>query len=183
MSKSVDGIFHGCPVDIGRFADAALTFPAPPGLPSASRPRFLGKEPWMPIHAYAAKGPKQKLEPFTYDPGPLGPHEVEVRVTHCGVCHSDIAMLDNDWGFTTYPEVAGHEVVGVIAAVGSDVPERVKVGMRVGVGWQCGSCGACEWCSTGLESLCPWERPTIVKHHGGFADAVRTDWHFAADVP
>jgi alcohol/geraniol dehydrogenase (NADP+) len=63
------------------------------------------------------------------------------------------------------------------------VPERVKVGTRVGVGWQCGSCGACEWCTTGLESLCPWERATIVKHHGGFADAVRTDWRFAVPIP
>jgi uncharacterized zinc-type alcohol dehydrogenase-like protein len=137
----------------------------------------------MPVHAYAAHAPKQKLEPFTYDPGPLAPSEVEVRVTHCGICHSDVAMLDNDWGWTQYPIVPGHEVVGVVSAVGSHVPSRVTVGTRVGVGWQCGSCGACEWCSTGLESLCADERATIVAHHGGFADAVRTDWHFAVPIP
>jgi len=54
----------------------------------------------MPIHAYAAKTAKGKLEEFDYEPGPLGPEEVEVRVTHCGICHSDIAMIDNDWGWS-----------------------------------------------------------------------------------
>ena len=66
----------------------------------------------MGIKAYAAKGPKQPLEPFEYEPGPLGPHEVEVKVSHCGICHSDLAMIDNDWGFSAYPLVPGHEVVG-----------------------------------------------------------------------
>jgi uncharacterized zinc-type alcohol dehydrogenase-like protein len=137
----------------------------------------------MPIHAYAANGPKQKLEPFTYDPGPLAPHEVEVRVTHCGICHSDVAMIDNDWGWTRYPQVPGHEVVGVVSALGASVPDSLKVGTRVGVGWQCGSCGHCEWCTTGLESLCTDERATIVGHHGGFADAVRSDWRFTVPIP
>jgi uncharacterized zinc-type alcohol dehydrogenase-like protein len=137
----------------------------------------------MPVHAYAATAAKQTLEPFTYDPGPLAPHEVEIRVTHCGICHSDVAMIDNDWGLSTYPLVPGHEVVGVIAAVGSGVPDRVKAGTGVGVGWQCGSCGACEWCGRGLESLCPDERATVVAHHGGFADVVRADWRFAVPIP
>ncbi len=81
----------------------------------------------MGIKGYAAKGPKQPLEPFEYEPGPLGPHEVEVKVSHCGICHSDLAMIDNDWGFSAYPLVPGHEVVGTIASVGSDV-EGVEVG-------------------------------------------------------
>jgi uncharacterized zinc-type alcohol dehydrogenase-like protein len=51
----------------------------------------------MGIKGYAAKGPKQPLEPFEYEPGPLGRHEVEVKVSHCGICHSDLAMIDNDW--------------------------------------------------------------------------------------
>jgi uncharacterized zinc-type alcohol dehydrogenase-like protein len=136
----------------------------------------------MSIKGYAAKGPKQALEPFEFEPGPLGPHEVEVKVSHCGICHSDLAMIDNDWGFTAYPLVPGHEVVGTIAAVGSDV-EGVAIGTRVGVGWHAGSCGHCEWCSKGLESLCANERATIVHHHGGWADAVRVDWKFAVPIP
>jgi uncharacterized zinc-type alcohol dehydrogenase-like protein len=136
----------------------------------------------MSIKGYAALGPKQSLEPFEYEPGPLGPHEVEVKVSHCGICHSDLAMIDNDWGFTGYPLVPGHEVVGTIAAIGSDV-EGVTIGTRVGVGWHCGSCGHCEWCGKGLESLCANERATIVHHHGGFADAVRVQSKFAVPMP
>jgi uncharacterized zinc-type alcohol dehydrogenase-like protein len=68
-----------------------------------------------------------------------------VKVSHCGICHSDLAMIDNDWGFTGYPLVPGHEVVGTIAAIGSDV-EGLAIGQRVGVGWHAGSCGHCEWC-------------------------------------
>ncbi len=136
----------------------------------------------MGIKAYAAKGPKQPLEPFEYEPGPLGPHEVEVKVSHCGICHSDLAMIDNDWGFSAYPLVPGHEVVGTIAAVGSDV-DGAKVGQRVGVGWHCGSCGHCEWCNRGFEALCAQERATIVHHHGGWAESVRCDAKFAVPIP
>ena len=136
----------------------------------------------MGIKGYAAKGPKQPLEPFEYEPGRLGPHEIEVKVSHCGICHSDLAMIDDDWGFSVYPLVPGHEVIGTIASVGSAV-EGVKVGTRVGVGWHAGSCGHCEWCGKGLESLCAQERATIVHHHGGWAEAVRCDAKFAVPIP
>jgi alcohol/geraniol dehydrogenase (NADP+) len=136
----------------------------------------------MGIKGYAAKGPKQALEPFEYEPGPLGRHEVEVKVSHCGICHSDLAMIDNDWGFTAYPLVPGHEAVGHVSAIGSDV-EGLKVGQRVGVGWHNGSCGHCEWCGRGLESLCAQERATIVHHHGGWAESVRVDGKFAVPIP
>ena len=136
----------------------------------------------MAVKAYAAKGPKGQLEPFEYEPGPLGPDEVEVAVTHCGICHSDLAMIDNDWGFTTYPLVPGHEVVGTIAAVGSAVRDR-QVGERVGIGWSCGSCGHCEWCGHGLENLCAQNQGVIVGHHGGWAQSVRAKAKFAVALP
>ncbi len=136
----------------------------------------------MAIKGYASKGPKQPLEPFEFEPGPLGPDEVEVKVTHCGICHSDLAMIDNDWGFSTYPLVPGHEVVGTIAAVGERVTDR-KVGERVGVGWSCGSCGHCEWCGQGLESLCAQDQALIVGHHGGWAESVRAKSNFAVPMP
>ena len=136
----------------------------------------------MPIKAFAAKGPKQRLEPFEYEPGPLGRHEVEVRVEHCGICHSDLAMIDNDFGFSAYPLVPGHEVIGTVAAVGSDV-EGLTAGRRVGVGWACGSCGHCDWCVRGRESLCALSRGTIVQHHGGWAESVRADAKFAVPIP
>lgn len=134
------------------------------------------------IHAHAAAAAKQPLQPFEYQPGPLGPNEVEVRVTHCGICHSDVAMVDNDWGISTFPVVPGHEVVGTVEAVGAAVG-HLKVGQRVGVGWQCGSCGQCEWCRRGADNFCPFEKDTIVAHHGGFADRVRCEGRFAIPIP
>ena len=134
------------------------------------------------IHAYAAKAAKGALEPFEYNPGPLGSHEVEVKVTHCGICHSDIAMIDNDWQFSTYPFVPGHEVVGTVSAMGSDV-QGVKLGQRVGVGWQNGSCGICEYCRGGQEAFCAQETATIVAHYGGFASHVRVQAPFAMPIP
>ncbi len=79
------------------------------------------------IKAYAAMALGAKFEAFEYDPGPLTKDEVELDVESCGNCHSDLSMLDNDWGFTRYPFVAGHEVIGIVNSVGSDVIQ-VKVG-------------------------------------------------------
>lgn len=81
------------------------------------------------IHAYAARQAGTTLEPFEYDPGALRDQEVVIAVECCGVCHSDLSMLKNDWGISTYPLIPGHEVVGTIAAVGSRVT-MVAVGQR-----------------------------------------------------
>jgi uncharacterized zinc-type alcohol dehydrogenase-like protein len=70
------------------------------------------------IKAYAAHEPGGELKPFEYDPGSLGDEQVEINVEYCGICHSDLSMLDNEWGMTKYPFVPGHEVVGTIAALG-----------------------------------------------------------------
>src|SRR5664279_5393502 len=89
----------------------------------------------MKINAYAAKSAKAHLELLEYDPGQLGPHEVDIAVTHCGICHTDVGMVDNEWGVSSYPCVAGHEAVGTVVAIGSNVnPNRLQVGQRVGVG-------------------------------------------------
>lgn len=124
------------------------------------------------IHAYAAREPGAKLEPFEYDPGELGTAEVEIAVDYCGICHSDLSMLDNEWGMTTYPFVPGHEVVGRIEQVGSRVTS-LSVGDRVGLGWHAGYCNACPACNAGDQNLCANATGTIVGHHGGFADKVR----------
>jgi uncharacterized zinc-type alcohol dehydrogenase-like protein len=136
----------------------------------------------MAINAYAAKSAKGKLEEFSYEPGPLGHNEVEVAVTHCGICHSDQSMIDNDWGMSQYPLVPGREVIGTIAAIGDEVA-GLAIGQRVGVGWQCGSCAHCEYCRTGREHLCAQEADTIVHHHGGFGDRVRATADFAVPIP
>ncbi len=136
----------------------------------------------MPINAWAALKPKGKLEPFTYEEGPLGPFEVEIDVTHCGICHSDVHLVDNNWGTDSYPMVPGHEIVGKVRALGSQVTGLEK-GVRVGVGWQCGSCMRCEWCETGEENLCAENRATASGHFGGFAEKVRVDHRFAFPIP
>jgi uncharacterized zinc-type alcohol dehydrogenase-like protein len=138
----------------------------------------------MMIHAHAASSAKGRLQPFEYDAGPIGPRQVDVRVTHCGICHTDAAVVDNDFGVSRYPLVPGHEAVGVVAAVGAEV-ERLEVGQRVGVGPMCGSCMKCEWCEGGLQHLCPNVELTIFGgHQGAFATHVRvSDWRFAFPLP
>jgi len=132
--------------------------------------------------AYAATAKGQSLAPFEFDPGPLGAEQVEIKVSHCGICHSDLSMLDNEWGMSAYPFVPGHEVAGTVAAVGSHV-KRVKVGDRVGLGWVSGSCLACPQCESGNHNLCATGEATIVGRHGGFADRVRCHWLWATPLP
>jgi uncharacterized zinc-type alcohol dehydrogenase-like protein len=124
------------------------------------------------IKAYAATKPGGELEPFEFEPGKLGSDEVEINIESCGICHSDLSMLDNEWGFTQYPFVPGHEVVGTISDLGPDV-NSFKVGDRVGLGWHSGYCLNCQTCHSGDHNLCPSAEPTIAGRHGGFADKVR----------
>ncbi len=70
------------------------------------------------IKSYAAKEAGGELEVYEYDPGELKPQDVEVQVDYCGICHSDLSMIDNEWGFSQYPLVAGHEVIGRVVALG-----------------------------------------------------------------
>lgn len=88
------------------------------------------------IKSYAAKEAGSELELYEYDAGELKPEDVEVQVDYCGICHSDLSMIDNEWGFSQYPLVAGHEVIGRVAALGSAAQDKgLKVGQRVGIGW------------------------------------------------
>ena len=126
----------------------------------------------MIVNAYAAHEPGGKLEPFQYELGPLGPQDIDIKVEHCGICHSDLSMLENAWGLSQYPLVAGHEVIGTIAQVGEDVA-TLKAGDRVGLGWHAGYCMTCPSCLSGDHNMCGSSQGTIVGHHGGFADKVR----------
>jgi uncharacterized zinc-type alcohol dehydrogenase-like protein len=136
----------------------------------------------MTIHAMAAAAAKAALTPFSYEPSTLGPDDVELAVTHCGICHSDLHLIDDDWRRSSYPLVPGHEVVGTVTAVGSAVT-HLAVGQRAGVGWQRSACLACAECRAGRENLCAAQEATCVGHHGGFADRLRTDGRFAFALP
>lgn len=136
----------------------------------------------MVVNAYAANEPKGKLSPFQYELGPIGNEQVDIKVRYCGICHSDLSMLNNDWGMTSYPFVPGHEIVGEVIAVGAAV-KTVKPGDKVGLGWQSGSCMHCDQCMDGSHHLCPSSEATIIGRHGGFADVVRGHWSWAIPMP
>ena len=124
------------------------------------------------IQAWAAMASGQPLVPYTFEPGELGAEEVEIAVEHCGLCHSDLSMLDNEWRASTYPLVAGHEVIGRVVGLGS-AAKGLQLGQRVGLGWNAGSCLHCSPCLSGLQQMCDAVQPTIIGHHGGFAERVR----------
>jgi len=134
------------------------------------------------LKAYAAPAKGQPLTPFEFDPGPLGAEQVEVQISHCGICHSDLSMLDNEWGMSAYPFVAGHEIVGTVVATGNQA-KLVKVGDRVGVGWFSGSCMACPQCLAGDHNLCDTAEQIMIGRFGGFADRVRCHWVWATPLP
>lgn len=86
------------------------------------------------IRAYAAMQPGEALVPYQFDAGELLPHQVEVQVEYCGLCHSDLSVINNDWRSSVYPVVAGHEIIGTIVQLGSEA-KGLSVGQRVGIGW------------------------------------------------
>ncbi len=134
------------------------------------------------IKAYAVMEPGGPLQAYEYDPGPLADHDVEIEVEHCGICHSDLSMMNNEWGMTQYPFVPGHEVIGTIGAVGKNV-SQFKTGDRVGLGWHSNYCKTCHTCMSGDHNLCSSAQGTIVGRHGGFADKVRADASSVVALP
>ncbi len=134
------------------------------------------------IHGLAAHAAGAELLPYHYDPGNLGAQEVEIAITHCGICYSDLHLISNDWGISQYPFIPGHEVIGTVASVGSGV-RRLEVGQRVGLGWQSNSCGVCEWCTQGMENLCAESEATCVRRNGGYAASVRANARFVIPIP
>jgi D-arabinose 1-dehydrogenase-like Zn-dependent alcohol dehydrogenase len=140
------------------------------------------------IAALAAKAP---LVPFAYVPKALRDTDVEVAIHACGVCHTDLHQVNNDWNMSTYPIVPGHEIIGTIVKVGSAVTE-VKLGQRVGVPLQISQCNECPSCLAGESQLC--KKQTWVYGYptgdaiqpisfGGFASHLRVDQHWAFPIP
>jgi uncharacterized zinc-type alcohol dehydrogenase-like protein len=136
----------------------------------------------MKVNGYAATEPNAKLTPYSYDLGAIGAEQVDIKVSYCGICHSDLSMINNDWGMTQYPMVPGHEIIGEVIATGNAV-KNVKVGDKVGLGWMSASCMSCEQCMNGEHHLCSKGEATIVGRNGGFADKVRGHWSWAIPLP
>ncbi|WP_282162264.1 NADPH-dependent aldehyde reductase Ahr [Ulvibacterium marinum] len=134
------------------------------------------------VNAYAATEANGQLKPFQYQLDGLGGEEVAIKVHYCGMCHSDLSMLKNEWGMTQYPFVPGHEIVGEIIELGNGV-KNLNIGDLVGLGWFSASCMFCDQCMDGSHHLCNTAEQTIVGRHGGFADYVRCHWSWATLLP
>lgn len=115
-------------------------------------------------------------------PPPPAGHDVDVEVMSCSVCHSDVHLLDGDWGDVARPLVPGHEIVGRVIAAGDRA--GLALGAVVGIGWQSGACGACAACRSEREHLCTGGKlRTCVGRQGGFASQVRCDARFCFELP
>jgi alcohol/geraniol dehydrogenase (NADP+) len=134
------------------------------------------------IRAWAAQEKAGAFSEISYDPGEIRADEVEIAVEACGLCHSDLSLLDEEWGETAFPLVPGHEVVGTIRAMGKGV-RHLKTGQRVGVGWLARSCLTCNTCMSGDHNLCASAQGIAVGRFGGFGEAVRVQAAWAVPLP
>ncbi|GAA4883410.1 NAD(P)-dependent alcohol dehydrogenase [Flaviramulus aquimarinus] len=134
------------------------------------------------VNAYAAFDAGKELKEFQYELPSIGNEEVDIKVHYCGLCHSDMSMINNEWGMSQYPLIPGHEIVGEVLALGSEV-KGLKVGDKVGMGWYSASCMHCNQCMDGKQHLCGTVESTIVGRHGGFADKVRGHWSWVTPLP
>lgn len=139
------------------------------------------------VECFAAHGAGQPLEAWSYDVPTATPKGyVDVAITHCGVCHSDLHQLDDSWGIASFPLVPGHEIVGSVVSVGEDVPEHLAVGTRVGIGPQRSNCAECGLCKSKNENLCPKKTKTYAgpgKDFGGFAKFIRYPHNWTFPIP
>jgi D-arabinose 1-dehydrogenase-like Zn-dependent alcohol dehydrogenase len=135
----------------------------------------------MEIRAYAIEGRGKAATPFTYQ-RTIGRHDVLVRITHRSITRGDIQFIDDDWGDTRFPFVPSHEMIGVVEQTGPDVAE-LKVGERVGIGFQLGACFECSFCLQGTEQFCPTQTVVGVNAFGGLAEHIVVDARFAFRLP
>jgi alcohol dehydrogenase (NADP+) len=144
----------------------------------------------LPAKAYAAQSSTSGLAPFNFERRVPGPHDVLIQIRFCGVCHTDIHFVRNDWGISIYPMVPGHEIVGVVSRVGPSV-RKFKPGDTVGVGCLVDSCRDCDYCRAGLEQYCSngmvltysaYERDGKTITYGGYSNQVVVDENFVLKV-
>lgn len=143
-----------------------------------------------PTRALQASEAKAKFESTTIERRAVGATDVAIDIRFCGICHSDIHQVEGDWGRGLFPMVPGHEIAGVVTAVGADVT-RVKEGDRVGVGCFVDSCGRCEWCLAGDEHFCAQGVVATYNHvnydgtptYGGYSRHIVVDERFAVTIP
>jgi alcohol dehydrogenase (NADP+) len=145
----------------------------------------------MKVHGYAAQQAKAPLRPYTFERRNPRENDVLIDIQYCGICRTDIHLVNNEWGRSTYPMVPGHEITGIVTAVGAKV-ERYKVDDRVGVGNFVDSCRKCSPCLQGLEQYC-MEGPNLTyngvekdgktRTHGGYSNKIVVDENYVLQIP
>ena len=142
------------------------------------------------VKSYAALDNKSPLVPYTIERREPKPTDVQIQILFCGVCHSDLHFAKNDWGMSVYPIVPGHEIVGKVTAVGSDV-KKFKVGDLAGIGCLVDSCRECDNCKDGLEQYCAQgpvfsyngnERDGSGNTYGGYSKSILAHEDFVLSI-
>ena len=143
------------------------------------------------VHGFAAVDAHSALAPFTFERREPGPRDVQIEILYCGICHSDLHQVRNDWNNSLYPMVPGHEIVGRVVRVGSEV-RKLKAGDLAGVGCMVDSCRQCSACKADLEQYCEqgatWtynarERGSEQLTFGGYSEQIVVDQHFVVSIP
>ncbi|MBV8098898.1 MAG: alcohol dehydrogenase catalytic domain-containing protein, partial [Verrucomicrobia bacterium] len=140
--------------------------------------------------AYAANSPTDPLGPFSFQRREVGPHDVQIDILYCGVCHSDIHQARDEWGGSIYPMVPGHEIVGRVIKTGNHVT-KFKAGDLAGVGCFVDSCRECPECKAGLEQYCDrgmsptyngYEQDKKTPTYGGYSTQIVVDESYVLSV-
>ncbi|MEQ1599602.1 MAG: NAD(P)-dependent alcohol dehydrogenase [Methylotenera sp.] len=143
------------------------------------------------VNGYGTHSAKEALAPFTFERREVGAKDVQIEILFCGVCHSDLHQARNDWANSQYPMVPGHEIVGRVTSVGSDVTQ-FKAGEIVGVGCMVDSCQTCSACAQDLEQYCEngptltyndTDRHTKLLNFGGYSNQIVVSDKFVLRIP
>lgn len=175
-------------VRLGAAVGAASLLTSPTASLAAKRKKADG-----PVRGYAAFDASGPLKPFEFERRPMGDDDIVIDVRFASICHSDIHQMKGDWGPQQYPQIPGHEIVGIVSAVGSKVT-KFKVGDRAGVGCMVDSCMTCDACTHGEEHLCqkgqtlftygyPDKREPTGITQGGYSSRLVVRDHFAVHIP
>lgn len=144
----------------------------------------------IPTKSYAVQKAGDTLAPFNFERRNPGPHDIEIDILYCGVCHTDIHLVNNDWGISVYPMVPGHEIIGKVVSVGDHV-KKFKAGDTAGVGCLVDSCRDCEYCNNGLEQHCAngyvltysaYEKDGKTITPGGYSSKIVVDERFVLKI-
>jgi uncharacterized zinc-type alcohol dehydrogenase-like protein len=144
----------------------------------------------IPVKGYAAQNATSPLAPFSFERRELGPHDVQIEILYCGVCHSDIHQVRNEWGGSIFPMVPGHEIVGRVVKIGNEV-KKFSAGELAGVGCFVDSCRVCPNCKAGNEQYCDegmnatyngYEKDKKTPTYGGYSTKIVVDENYTLRI-